>query len=255
MSPTHLTRAVHLLLAAVIAIAFVGFLVGIRQGKTVAVVPPPPPREEVVTPPNAIPATAWRDFDRRLYGSNRNWQSVLTSLTQPPANQQAWSSASKSDRRALQSIRAVRRAFAGAPPVVPHPIDQMSSSSCLSCHGEGLFIGKGVRAPKMSHASLQNCTQCHVESRLLDLEAATVAKNEFEQMETPLGGARAWPGAPPMIPHTTWMRDNCLSCHGSTGPLAIRTSHPQRASCLQCHAPSAVMDQVVAQDQSPWLRL
>jgi cytochrome c-type protein NapB len=39
------------------------------------------------------------------------------------------------------------------------------------------------------------------------------------------------------------MRENCMSCHGEGGTSAIRTSHPDRQSCTQCHAPDAGYDQ------------
>jgi cytochrome c-type protein NapB len=46
------------------------------------------------------------------------------------------------------------------------------------------------------------------------------------------------------VPHTTFMRESCLSCHGPTGADPIRTTHAWRTNCLQCHAPSAVLDQL-----------
>lgn len=253
-TPTHVSRAVQLLLAGVIALAFVGFFVGIRQGKTVPDLSPPP-REQVAAHADAIPATAWRDYDRRLYGPNRQWTSTLASLRPPQLDPHEWVAASEADRRALQTTRATRRAFPGAPPVVPHPIDQMSTSSCLVCHAEGLAIGKGVHAPKMSHPVLTSCTQCHVEITSPDLAEGAVFEgvNTFEQSETTISGERAWPGAPPAIPHPTWMREQCMSCHGPTGPAAIRTSHPTRVNCRQCHPQSAVFDQVAVEDEPTWL--
>jgi cytochrome c-type protein NapB len=56
-------------------------------------------------------------------------------------------------------------------------------------------------------------------------------------------GVRAYTGAPPEIPHSTWMRETCLACHGGTGAEGLRTRHPQRQSCTQCHAPSAGLNQ------------
>ena len=53
-------------------------------------------------------------------------------------------------------------------------------------------------------------------------------------------GDRASGGAPPRIPHRILMRENCGSCHD--GPAAreeIRTSHPERTRCRQCHVPVA----------------
>ncbi|MBK6532709.1 MAG: hypothetical protein IPF99_24875 [Deltaproteobacteria bacterium] len=38
------------------------------------------------------------------------------------------------------------------------------------------------------------------------------------------------------------MRGRCESCHGVLSQ-GIRSTHPWRESCTQCHAPSAALDQ------------
>lgn len=245
------TRALHLLLAAVIGLAFVGFLVGLRQGKAIPELQPPPPQAKSEIHPDAVVATAYRNFDRREVGPNRNWKSSLASLQQPSIDLFRPPVRSEELRHAALAQRAKRRAFDGAPPVVPHPIDQAGTASCLVCHGEGLLIGKGIWAPKMSHASLANCTQCHVEQTAVSLEAMPQPENQFQPFRSNRGGSRAWPGAPPTMPHAVFMRENCLSCHGPTGADPIRTSHPYRASCLQCHASSAVLDQHESGELAP----
>jgi hypothetical protein len=55
---------------------------------------------------------------------------------------------------------------------------------------------------------------------------------------------RAYDGAPPTIPHHTWMRENCTSCHGLVTRPGTRTTHPWLTNCTQCHAPSAALDRV-----------
>jgi cytochrome c-type protein NapB len=41
---------------------------------------------------------------------------------------------------------------------------------------------------------------------------------------------------PPPIPHDLQFRENCLACHGGPAAVAaIRTSHPERVNCRQCH--------------------
>jgi cytochrome c-type protein NapB len=247
-----LTRAAHLALAAVIGLAFVGFVVGIRQGKTVTRVTPVP-LATVEPRPDAIPATAYRDLDRRKTGPNRDWHSTLVNLPQPMLDLAAQPRRTEEGRQEVLATRASRRAYDGAPPTVPHPIDQTSASSCLVCHGEGLAISDALRAPVLSHALLTNCTQCHVEQASVVLEPVVVAENTSPAPQASTPGRRAWPGAPPTVPHATWMRTNCLSCHGPTGAEPIRTSHPLRANCLQCHAPSAVLDQAAPNDQPHWL--
>jgi hypothetical protein len=61
----------------------------------------------------------------------------------------------------------------------------------------------------------------------------------------PATGQRALAEGPPLIPHDLEQRGNCLACHG--GPSAvieIRTTHPERASCRQCHLPAAAESDV-----------
>ena len=133
--------------------------------------------------------------------------------------------------------RAKNRAFDGAPPTIPHPVETQSVASCLACHGEGLKVGDRV-ASKISHAHLTNCTQCHVEQSRVPVE------NTFVGVYRAGPGTRASPGAPPTIPHHTWMRENCASCHGLLTRPGTRTTHPWLTNCVQCHAPSAARDQV-----------
>jgi cytochrome c-type protein NapB len=45
------------------------------------------------------------------------------------------------------------------------------------------------------------------------------------------------PGSPPPIPHALQMRENCRACHAGPGAVAeLRTTHPERVTCRQCHA-------------------
>jgi nitrate reductase (cytochrome), electron transfer subunit len=138
------------------------------------------------------------------------------------------------------AVRAARRAYDGAPPVLPH---QRFPSPCLSCHAERRveIAGLGV-APPSPHGltpgmAAARCDQCHVprdEDRLY-------TRTRFEGLEAGWSGPahRLYPGAPPVVPHRIFMREDCLACH--SGPAArpeIRTTHPERVSCLQCHARS-----------------
>jgi nitrate reductase (cytochrome), electron transfer subunit len=227
----------------VIAMAFVGFVVGMRHGAPVLAAPVPDLPQATSQEGASIPATAYRDYDRRRHGTNAGWRSSLADLPQPELiyTEEAveWT---EEARAILRSARAQRRAFDGAPPTVPHPIDQLTSTSCIACHASGKSLGETF-APAMSHAMMHNCTQCHVEQNASNLDSAPSARNVFESIQRPLKGTRAWEGAPPTIPHPTLMRQNCISCHGTSGPQAIRTSHPWRANCMQCHAPSADQDQ------------
>lgn len=246
------TRATQLFLVAVIGLAFVGFVVGLRQG----VPSHQPPDFEIPPGPErfaeAVPAVPYAEFDRRFHGPNANWRSILADLQQPEIDLFAPPHFDESQREAVIHARAARRAFDGAPPVVPHPIDQMTATSCLACHGDGLFIGAAY-APRMSHELYTNCTQCHVEHWSTDFAQGWTVATLFVGLESPGRGRRAWPGAPPTIPHPTFMRENCMACHGPTGPDPIRSSHPWQANCLQCHAPSATLEQGVIDDSPVFL--
>ena len=77
------------------------------------------------------------------------------------------------------------------------------------------------------------CRQCHVLRRT----EAIFVENTFVGLPQDLRhGRRLHIEAPPVIPHSVFMRENCVACH--TGPAAreeIRTSHPERLRCRQCH--------------------
>lgn len=134
--------------------------------------------------------------------------------------------------------RALRRAFDGAPPVIPHA---PMGAACTSCHNErGVEVpGVGFAPPSPHEATggmsaTSRCQQCHVFRN----EKAEFVANSFAGLLQDLRkGERLYQGAPPVMPHPTFMRENCLACH--SGPAAreeIRCSHPERSRCLQCHA-------------------
>jgi len=130
-----------------------------------------------------------------------------------------------------------RRAYAGAPPVIPHPVapDETFSQSCNACHERGGFVEEySAYTPLTPHPHFENCTQCHV----VDQDMENFVATEWKSVPPPLLDRAALPGGPPPIPHTMWLRDDCLSCHaGPAAPLAIRTRHPERINCIQCHVP------------------
>ncbi len=134
-------------------------------------------------------------------------------------------------------VRAERRAYDGAPPVIPHAAFE---STCVSCHNqEGVAVpGVGFSPPSPHVATaglsaISRCEQCHVRAQ----SHAPWVASAFAGLRQDLRkGRRLHAEAPPVIPHPTLMRENCVACH--TGPAAreaIRTSHPERANCRQCH--------------------
>lgn len=145
--------------------------------------------------------------------------------------------------------RAERRLYDGAPPVVPHG---ELGISCIECHDrEGVAVAGLGFAPPSPHGApsrsgsglsdVANCRQCHVDgSGAAEIEPFVA--NTFAGLRQDLRtGERLNPLAPPVIPHAVFLRGDCLACHA--GPAAreeIRTSHPERARCRQCHVEQRV---------------
>ena len=136
-------------------------------------------------------------------------------------------------------VRAQRRAYDGAPPVIGHP---PMGASCTACHNERGMQVEGVGfAPPSPHANtldpsnVSRCEQCHVYARV----DGVFRENSFAGLPQDLRkGPRLNPLAPPVIPHQVLMRENCAACHAGTAAREeIRTPHPERTRCTQCHVP------------------
>jgi cytochrome c-type protein NapB len=201
------------------------------------------PEEGVILATHYSEMTATRRTDR-----SGTQLSTLKSTMEPLAEMRI----SPEEKLVALEQRARNRAYNGAPPTVPHAIDHQSDASCVACHQTGA-VTASLRIPRMSHAFLANCTQCHVESQPRHLPATVFRENLFAGLPAPTAGPRAFPGAPPQIPHTTWMRSDCMSCHGYEGRQGIRTTHPWRSNCLQCHTPSAAMEQTLMNAEPKFL--
>ena len=135
--------------------------------------------------------------------------------------------------------RAERRAYDGAPPVIGHEDFGME---CTECHNkDGMAVDDYGFAPPSPHeetrglSAMSRCRQCHVFKVADDV----FAENRFVGLRQDLrSGGRLHPFAPPTIPHKTFMRENCTACHaGKAAREEIRTSHPERTRCRQCHVP------------------
>ncbi len=141
-------------------------------------------------------------------------------------------------RRTLAAYYA-RRAYPGAPPVIPHPVDdaQSGGKACLSCHADGGWAPRlGAYTPVVPHPELESCRQCHVPEATKGVFRATA----WSTLAPPRIRHAALPGSPPPIPHGLQMRENCLACHAGPGAVAeLRSSHPARVNCRQCHALAA----------------
>lgn len=143
------------------------------------------------------------------------------------------------------SVRAARRLYDGAPPVIPHAPLKIK---CIACHTatgqETPPLGFAPANPHTHTAGLSStsrCEQCHVfrqQNETVVNVSDLSSESDFQGLTQHFAKAeRLYPGAPPVIPHEIFMREDCASCH--TGPSArseIRCSHPQRTNCRQCHA-------------------
>ena len=237
-----LHRNAALIVTIVLSLTLVGFLVGIKE---------PAPMERTTErgvsahrDRNVPDAARYADISK---GAIRPHLSKSDLSTLMFAKSGPFEPVVRTDEMKMLTLedRSRTRAFDGAPPTIPHPVDFMQSANCIACHGAGLRIGDKL-ATKISHPFMTNCTQCHVESARPEFASVTspLPENAFIGIARSGPGERAWLGAPPTIPHTTWMRQDCTSCHGLVARPGIRTTHPWLTNCTQCHAPSAVLDQV-----------
>lgn len=143
-----------------------------------------------------------------------------------------------------------RREFPGAPPVIPHKLLSSRSwgaGACLGCHRNGGYTPAfQAMAPVTPHPDWLSCVSCHVPQQD---GAGQFRPTAFVPPSPPKLQGASLPGSPPPIPHDLQMRSNCLACHA--GPAAVRevrTDHPERGNCRQCHvqnvAPVAAFERV-----------
>ncbi len=131
-----------------------------------------------------------------------------------------------------------RRAYPGAPPHIPHRLltaNAWGGAACLSCHQDGGYAPEfKAMTPVTPHPELTACVQCHVAQ---SEGAGLFRASGFEGAARPALDQQSMPGSPPPIPHGLQMRGNCLACHaGPAAAAEIRTDHPERVNCRQCHA-------------------
>ena len=146
------------------------------------------------------------------------------------------------------AVRAERRLYDGAPPVIPH---DLFGAACSSCHDSQGIAVKGVGfAPASPHIDTDRenttgrCRQCHV---AVVTDRLFVA-NSFQGLRQDLRfGTRLYGGAPPTIPHKILMRENCAACHAGPGAREeVLTTHPERTRCLQCHVPVTTREGILS---------
>lgn len=150
------------------------------------------------------------------------------------------SKSAKEVKPTAMNVRAERRAYSGAPPVIPHP---RLGGACITCHtAEGnQVIPKIGIAPANPHLQTPGmstdarCEQCHVFQQTENI----FRENEFTPfLLASQENEPAHPYAPPVIPHSLFMREDCNACHaGAAARPEIRCQHSERKRCQQCHVP------------------
>lgn len=230
-------------MAIVLGAAVTGFFAGTRASPSPPMAAPPAPRDTGSA--DASAGYTYRQLRLRQQGPNSEVTSSLDRFREAGPKFGDPVMVTPAQRDETLAARAERRAYDGAPPVVPHPIDEQSAHACVACHQGGMRI-EGRRVPVMSHEFLDNCTACHVTAAPRAFGEAPQLDNGFAGAPSPGPGASAFEGAPPTIPHPLHMRDNCAACHGLGGPAGLRTTHPELLNCRQCHAPSST--------ELPWQR-
>lgn len=161
--------------------------------------------------------------------------------------------------RSLDMHRRLR-AFPGAPPRIPHGLTdgEFRVGGCGVCHEKGGWVARfSTYAPITPHPEYSSCLQCHLPQDTLvgrmlptseetpvcgqchwdpDAPLDTFVELDWRTATWPETGQQALPDSPPGIPHDFQMRSNCLACHSGPGAvLELRTDHPERANCRQCH--------------------
>lgn len=162
--------------------------------------------------------------------------------------------------RTLAMHRA-HRAYPGAPPPIPHGLtdSELRDQNCNTCHERGGFVPRfSAYVPVTPHPEMVSCLQCHApndalvgvrfpqmsgdvcfQCHVLDAEPVLFVALDWPEPNWPETRQRTLPGSPPVIPHALHFRENCLACHrGPSAVAEIRTTHPERANCRQCHVVS-----------------
>ncbi|MFT5433628.1 MAG: cytochrome c-type protein NapB [Myxococcota bacterium] len=256
-------RAGPLLLAAIVGAAFAGFFVGVSEtsGSEYSPSELSVSVEEPVVQGSVAPAKTHTEMGAGPLGPRNVAPGSLRQITPdaskpplPPCTPGRRVNSPESPgectplvRSGVERRRGLRRAYDGAPPMIPHRSSERSAASCMTCHRAGVSPG-GVVAPAIPHREFASCTQCHA---ALDGSPPFATPSLPVETAAPYALSSGWTriepidrirGGPPQIPHDTWMREACTSCHGPTGPRELQTSHPERQSCTQCHSPPSIMN-------------
>lgn len=127
---TENARGLWVGVAAICAVAGIGFFTGIRgsaQESAEAAQRPP-------APSTTLSARSYADMREQRFGPNADmYQGAFAKLAPPVSANDKVPPQTLADKMAALAARAKRRAYDGAPPVVPHAIAQFDAPACLTC--------------------------------------------------------------------------------------------------------------------------
>src|SRR5262245_52087441 len=133
------------------------------------------------------------------------------------------------NRKRTLAVYYSRRASPGDPPFIPHPVDTTDESgrTCLACHIDGGWVPRfSAYTPVTPHPDQLPCQACH--------EPQSAPSKAPLPPPPPLPAVTT--GTPTPIPHSLEGRENCRACHMGPGAVdELRTTHPEREACQQCH--------------------
>jgi nitrate reductase (cytochrome), electron transfer subunit len=249
MTPETVHSGAVVIASVVLGLSFAGYLHGTAQNENIRKAPLRDISRplESVDVPTAGPYLDMRNMPRSAPVLPAN---LATLADKVPARHMSVD-LPESNKTAALDARSELRAYHGAPPVIPHPIAQDTAPACMACHEKGIRFG-ALRAAPIPHQVYTSCTQCHAavypnqpwgERSQGLLEDPRNVENSFAGAQSPNAGPRWTQIAPPAVAHDTFMHERCISCHGPNGRDALRSTHPQRQNCLQCHVMQAPLEQ------------
>jgi cytochrome c-type protein NapB len=144
-------RWITVVLVTTITIAVAGYVTGTSRAPSHGGYREDPSPE---THPARVPTQAGM-AEARYADRNRELSAAFARLGPAPVG--ARSDATPAERAAM---RDALRAFEGAPPMLPHAVDQRGMPACLACHQDGMTVNGRV-APAMTHTAYASCLQCH----------------------------------------------------------------------------------------------
>ncbi len=240
--PTAVALRVYLIVSAITAAVAVTVAVKRASGRRVPV-PPPAAVAIVAAPVEPILAEA------------QVFRTSPAMVAIEPASHRERSA----HPRTLKTVHYLR-GYEGAPPRIPHPLsaEEFRTDACRTCHERGGYsVRFSAYVPLTPHPDRGMCLQCHVgvDSVMGTADPGANPNSRCSLCHGPNGGplrgdfSLTWPTTvwpqlprlmpdrdPPPIPHDLPFRENCLTCHAGPAAVAeIRTSHPERADCRQCH--------------------